>query len=62
MLVVDAPPSEILMVLAHTRALVLVDALSYGDRPPDPNVRFLVRPFMRAGLMYEVDGLLSGSG
>ena len=59
LLVVDAPQCEILMALVHIRAVILVDELSYDERRPHSNVRFLVRPFTRAGLLHEVDGLLS---
>ena len=59
LLVVDAPLSEVLVVLTRARAVVIVDAEPRRAQAADARVRFLARPFTADRLMSEI-GLVRG--
>ena len=58
LLVVDARESELVASL-RLRAIVIVDDLPRGARPPRESTRFLARPFTGEELVAEVGRLLT---
>jgi hypothetical protein len=58
LLVVDEPEREILVRLAHLRAVVIVDDVPHGVPVPGTHVRLLARPFTAERLVAEVGQLL----
>ena len=58
LLVVDAPERDVLPMLPHLRAIVIVDDVPTGSPASEAHLRLVARPFTADGLMAEVGRLL----
>ena len=61
LLVVDEPERDVLALLSHLRAIVIVDDVPRGAPALGIPVRLLARPFTAEQLVGEVSQLLGGS-